>query len=192
MLLTHICVIRPQCVSTSVIAKLGSGMGHTSQFFHAAQPWYYATWGQVLLMQDQLSGSSWDQLGFWCLHFANIVPAKSNNIVSDGFESCIQQRKTTCLLLIRISLACARASKLTTTNMYVCMCVCMYVCIYILYIYIYGSVEVEMASIKEMLKELIQSKKDKQVLYSKFHRCNSSVVIIVQTHDHINRDCVIH
>ena len=31
------------------------------------------------------------------------------------FESCIQQRKTTCLLSIRISLACARASKLTTT-----------------------------------------------------------------------------
>ena len=38
-----------------------------------------------------------------------------------GFESCIQQRKTTCLLSIRKSLACARASKLTTTNMYVCM-----------------------------------------------------------------------
>ena len=34
------------------------------------------------------------------------------------FESCIQQRKTTCLLSIRISLACARASKLATTNMY--------------------------------------------------------------------------
>ena len=38
-----------------------------------------------------------------------------------GFESCSQQRKTTCLLSIRKSLACARASKLTTTNMYVCM-----------------------------------------------------------------------
>ena len=37
-----------------------------------------------------------------------------------GFESCSQQRKTTCLLSIRKSLACARASKLTTTNMYVC------------------------------------------------------------------------
>ena len=33
-----------------------------------------------------------------------------------GFESCIQQRKTSCLLSIRKSLACARASKLTTTN----------------------------------------------------------------------------
>ena len=42
-----------------------------------------------------------------------------------GFESCIQQRKTTCLLSIRKSLACARAPKLTTTNMYVCMYVCM-------------------------------------------------------------------
>ena len=33
-----------------------------------------------------------------------------------GFESCIQQWKTTCLLSIKKSLACARASKLTTTN----------------------------------------------------------------------------
>ena len=30
-----------------------------------------------------------------------------------GFESCIQQRKTTCHLSIRKSLACARASKLS-------------------------------------------------------------------------------
>ena len=49
----------------------------------------------------------------------------------DGFESCIQQRKTTCLLSIRISLACARASKLTTTNMYVCMYICMHACMYV-------------------------------------------------------------
>ena len=41
-----------------------------------------------------------------------------------GFESCIQQRKTTCLLSIRISLACARASKLTTTNMYIAKARC--------------------------------------------------------------------
>ena len=34
------------------------------------------------------------------------------------FESCIQQKKTTCLLSIRISLACARSSKLTTTHKY--------------------------------------------------------------------------
>ena len=54
-----------------------------------------------------------------------------------GFESCIQQRKTTCLLSIQISLACARASKLTTTNMYVCMHACMHACMHIcMYIYI--------------------------------------------------------
>ena len=32
-----------------------------------------------------------------------------------GFEACFQQRKTTCFLSIRKSLACARASKLTKT-----------------------------------------------------------------------------
>ena len=42
-----------------------------------------------------------------------------------GFESCIQQRKTTCLLsIIPISLACARASILTTTNMYIAKARC--------------------------------------------------------------------
>ena len=38
---------------------------------------------------------------------------------SPWFKSCIQQRKTTCLLSILKSLACARASKLTTTNMHI-------------------------------------------------------------------------
>ena len=42
------------------------------------------------------------------------------------FESCIQQRKTTCLLSIKKSLACARASKLTTTNMYIARARCEY------------------------------------------------------------------
>ena len=46
-------------------------------------------------------------------------------------EDNLQQRKTTCLLSIRISLACARASKLTTTNMYVCMYVCMHACMHV-------------------------------------------------------------
>ena len=41
-----------------------------------------------------------------------------------GFESCLQQRKTTCLLSIRKSLACARASKLTTTNLYIARARC--------------------------------------------------------------------
>ena len=40
-----------------------------------------------------------------------------------SFESCIQQRKTTCLLSIRKSLACARASKLTT-NIYIATARC--------------------------------------------------------------------
>ena len=35
-----------------------------------------------------------------------------------GFQSCIQQKKTSCLLSIRNLLACTRTSKLTTTNMY--------------------------------------------------------------------------
>ena len=37
------------------------------------------------------------------------------------FKSCIKQRMTTGLLSIWKSLACVRASKLITTNMYVCM-----------------------------------------------------------------------
>ena len=44
------------------------------------------------------------------------------------FESCIQQRKTTCLLSIRKSLACARAAKLTTTNMYYVLFSCVWFC----------------------------------------------------------------
>ena len=40
-----------------------------------------------------------------------------------GFESCIQQRKTSCFLSNRKSLACARASKLTT-NMYIARARC--------------------------------------------------------------------
>ena len=40
-----------------------------------------------------------------------------------GFESCSQQRKTSCLLSIRKSLACARASILTT-NMYIARARC--------------------------------------------------------------------
>ena len=35
-----------------------------------------------------------------------------------------QQRKTTCLLSIRITFACARASNLTTTNMYIARARC--------------------------------------------------------------------
>ena len=56
-------------------------------------------------------------------YFAPLIPPcpdpETTHWDPDGFESCIQQRKTTCLLSIRISFACARASKLTTTNMYI-------------------------------------------------------------------------
>ena len=52
---------------------------------------------------------------------AGIQSAKDWVSETPGFESCSQQRKTTCLLSIRKSLACARASKLTTTTMHVCM-----------------------------------------------------------------------
>ena len=44
-------------------------------------------------------------LAIWCLGLPR-------------FESCIQQRKTACFLSIRKSLVCARASKLTTNNIY--------------------------------------------------------------------------
>ena len=40
------------------------------------------------------------------------------------FKDCIMQRNTSCLLLIWILLACARASKLTTTNMYIARARC--------------------------------------------------------------------
>ena len=51
--------------------------------------------------------------------------------IDPGSGSCIQQRKPMCLLSIRKSLACARASKLTTTNMYACMNVHIYACMYV-------------------------------------------------------------
>ena len=58
-------------------------------------------------------------------------------------ESRIQQRKTTCLLPIRILLACATALKLqqcTCMHLCICMhaCICVYACIYLyacMYVY---------------------------------------------------------
>ena len=41
------------------------------------------------------------------------------HLADDSAFSCIQQGKTTCLLSIKKSLACAKASKLTTTNSYI-------------------------------------------------------------------------
>ena len=48
------------------------------------------------------------------LHMLTASLNKSNQFWINQIKSCIQQRKTTCLLSIWISLACARASKLTT------------------------------------------------------------------------------
>ena len=56
-----------------------------------------------------------------------------------SFESCIQQRKPTCLLSIRKMLASARASKLTATNMYIGACVCSHRLYIYMYMYIYIS-----------------------------------------------------
>ena len=63
--------------------------------------------------------------GYWVQDFSLIldssvglstgIQSAGDSVPRDlGFESCIQQRKTTCLLSIRKSLACARASKLAT------------------------------------------------------------------------------
>ena len=82
-------------------------------------------WGRVGWMladhRDGLSSSScwaWSSTAQsvcqWAFSLLEILFQKPS-----GFESCIQQRTTTCLLSIRKLLACARASKLTTTNIYV-------------------------------------------------------------------------
>ena len=81
--------------------------------------------------------------GGWVQDFSLILDssaALSASIQSAGHsvpetlvESCIQQRKTTCLLSNRRSFACARASKLTATNKHVCMYVRMQVFTYVLF-----------------------------------------------------------
>ena len=59
--------------------------------------------------------------GHWvCWEFGSRVP---------GFESCIKQRETTCLLSIRKSLACARTSKVTTTNPLTSYFPCVWCCL---------------------------------------------------------------
>ena len=83
--------------------------------------WMISHYREWLLSSSFLSWSSIAQsvcewafslLAIWCLR----LPI---------FESYIQQRTRKCLLSIRKPIACARASKLTTANMYVCMYVCM-------------------------------------------------------------------
>ena len=72
-------------------------------------------WVQVFtwsLIAQSVCERAFSLLVIWCLRFPSF---------------CIHQRKTACLLSIRKSLACARASKLTKTNMYVCMCACTFI-----------------------------------------------------------------
>ena len=59
-----------------------------------------------------------------CSSIAQLVCQRRFGVCDTGFESCIQQRKTTCLLSIRKSLVCDRASKLTTINMYIARAIC--------------------------------------------------------------------
>ena len=69
-------------------------------------------WVQILAwssMTQTVCEWAFSLLTNWCLRLPS-------------FESCIQQRKTTCLLTIRKPVVCARTSKLTTANMYVCIC----------------------------------------------------------------------
>ena len=62
-----------------------------------------------------------------CIINGDVVPRREIiRLCMPLVKSFIQQRKTTCLLSIRKSLACARASKLTTTNMCACIHTCMH------------------------------------------------------------------
>ena len=82
--------------------------------------------------------TSWPKQALHCLHVSdtNIFKTSRTSLKHSFFMckrvpkpmchkkaaitfTCIQQRKTTCLLSIRKSLACARGSKLTPTNMYI-------------------------------------------------------------------------
>ena len=105
--------------------------------------WTTGSWRSCLSLEVVSSIPAWSTIiyrflcGFICVSLCQSIKIKPTNMYvymyvwdPDGFESCLQQRKTTCLLSIRIPLACARVSKLTTTNMYVCMYVCIYIYIY--------------------------------------------------------------
>ena len=80
-------------------------------------------WGQVgWMLADHRDGLSSSSFLAWS-SIAQSVCQQAFSLLKigferpSGFESCIQQRKTTCLLSIRKSLACSRALKWTTTNM---------------------------------------------------------------------------
>ena len=72
------------------------------------------------------SGVEWAEFtlimgkGYWVFSLIfHCSVTLSASIQSVGDKLCIQQRKTTCLFSIRKSFACAAASNLTTTNMYI-------------------------------------------------------------------------
>ena len=87
-------------------------------------------WGQVgWMLADHRDGLSSSSFLAWSSIAQSVCQQAFSLLVigfqrPSGFESCIQQRKTTCLLSIRKSFACARASKLTTTNMYIARARC--------------------------------------------------------------------
>ena len=96
-------------------------------------------WGRLgWMLADHTNGLSCSSFFSWILDSSVGLSA---GILSAG-DSVPEtlwvrmQRKTTCLLSIRKSLACARASKLTTTNMILCSTYNIHLYIYI-YTYIY-------------------------------------------------------
>ena len=91
-------------------------------------------YGQSQVRKSTDSGVKWAECSLTIGTGYRVLVIWRFGVWDPGFKSCIQQRNTTCLLSIWTSLACARVSKLTTTNMYVCMyvflSVCLYVCMY--------------------------------------------------------------
>ena len=97
------------CVCVCVCIEINNNKHVYRQSQVRKPPGSGVEWAECSMIIGTVCQRAFSLLAIWCLR-----PPR--------FESCIQQRKTTCLLSIRTSLACAKASKLTTTNMYVCMC----------------------------------------------------------------------
>ena len=102
---TNMYIARARCESQLTVGS--SGLNARWSLGRAVK-FKFLAWSSIA---QSVCQRAFSLLAIWCL--------------DPGFKSCFQQRNTTCLLSIWISLACARASKLTTTNMYVCMYVCM-------------------------------------------------------------------
>ena len=96
--------------------------------------WTTGSWRSCLSLEVVSSIPAWSTIiyrflcGFIYVSLCQSIKIKPTNMYVCMyvcmFESCSQQRKTTSLLSIRKSLACARASKLTTTNMYIARARC--------------------------------------------------------------------